>query len=128
VTLGARPFRPSFVAAFLAVALLAFAGVRSTVMQAEMAAAPQALCGERAADSMPGMATEHAPADLAGKAHMKAQCDFCAAAHHAPLLASAAPLFVPAAARFTPAPGPASLGPRGPPAFDARARAPPIPV
>ena len=113
-------------AAFLAVALLAFAGVKSTVMQAQMAQAQaqaQGLCGpgfgQMAAMDM-GTA-HHDPSQAA--AHRA--CAFCSAAAHAPLLSLAATFRVPAAVAFSLAVITASLGPRGPPSFRPTATGPP---
>lgn len=68
-------------AALLAVALLAFATVKSVVMQAEMASplANAPMCGE----DMSG----HHPGDNSSDAHKSALafCAFCAAAAHAPV-------------------------------------------
>ena len=117
----------STVAAFLAVALLAFAGVKSTVMQAQMAQAESlALCGP--GSTMAGMdmgADESgAKSDPARSAAHKA-CDFCSAAAHAPTLSFAAVFHAPTAVAFHPAAVVASLGPRGPPSFRPTATGPP---
>ncbi len=124
MTRPAARFVFSRAAAFLAVALLAFAGVKSTVMQAQMAQAQaQGLCGpgfgQMAAMDMG--AAHHDPVQAA--AHRA--CAFCSAAAHAPLLSLAATFRVPAAVAFSPAVITASLGPRGPPSFRPTATGPP---
>ncbi|CAN5236859.1 hypothetical protein BH09PSE2_BH09PSE2_10450 [soil metagenome] len=122
VTRDSARFQFSTVAAFFAVALLAFAGVRSTVMHAEMARAEaQVLCGV----APPDMAMGGHEMD-AGKAAAHRACAFCSAAAHAPTLSFAAVFHAPTAVAFTPAAVTASLGPRGPPSLRPTATGPPL--
>lgn len=107
----------SHVAAFLAVALLSLATIRSNVMQAgEIAGAPT--CGMA---GMVGASPSHHPAS--GKAH--AACAFCAVAGHLPVCGSATALAPPSVVAWTAWRPRSSLGARGPPAFQPRARGPP---
>ena len=117
-----RPARSvlSHAAAFLAVALLALAGVRSTVMQAAEAAPAGQTCLD-----MPGMA--HGEGRAADHKAHKA-CEFCVAASVAPLQSAAPALPLPHAVTWRPAVARGTLGPRGPPAFQPRARGPPSPL
>ncbi len=112
-------------AAILATALLLFAGVRSNVMQAQMASVPTAAPHDVAAMAhcmRMGDRTGRAP--KSGKA-AAARCGFCDVAGQPPVC-TAPPVVGPAGAvawvawRTLP-----SLGPRGPPAVEARARDPP---
>ena len=122
----------SRVAAFLAVALLSFAGVKAAVMQTQMAAATTvADCGMAGMASMPGMAgidgryAAPAPPKAAGPASKADPCPFCMDAANAPLIAVAAPLRPPTSTVFVVAPARPPLGARAPPAFQPRARGPP---
>ncbi len=107
--------------AMLAVVLLAWAGVRSTVMQAQMVE-PGASCAD-----MPGMRSGVAPARPGKSAPARpARCEYCAAAAHAPLGTAIVRLDPPVAtAVFARYEAPASLGPRGPPHRSPTARGPP---
>jgi hypothetical protein len=123
-----RPLRfAASLAAFLAVALLALAGVKSTVMQAQ-AAAPWDMASICQAQ-MPGMgdmAMGHT-AMAGGQAHKSAPatCAFCDAAAHVPLQSVAAPIPAPIAVAWI-APTPvADHAPRGPPRLTPKARGPP---
>ena len=115
----------------VAVLLLSYAFVQSTVMQAAAASPTPAtpICGM---DHMAGMAMAAASPtrDGAGKApaHQAdhAACPFCASAANPPM--TGAPILAPAPSTvvfvaFRPL---ASLGPRGPPAREPRARGPPL--
>lgn len=117
-------FRSAYATALLAVALLTFATVRSTVMQAaELAPSAAHGCGM----AMGGMAAMPRGAGQARHSSGKARplCEFCIAAAHAPLTALMAPPPAPqAVAWIPPVPRPV-LGARGPPAFRPKARAPP---
>lgn len=127
----------SRVAAMLAVALLSFAGVKSAVMQVQMAVAPAADCGmssttgmTMAGMTMAGMAARHAASDAA-KAPTpagKGDCPFCADAANAPLIAYVQPLRPPASTIFVVAAARPPLGARAPPALQPRARGPPSPL
>ena len=114
----------SHLAALLAVGFLLLAGVRSTVMQAEMAAAPPGrapLCMDMAGRH-PGAPKPGAPKPGApGKA-----CAFCAVAGHLPVCGSSPAPAPPATVAWLSWRPAAGLGPRGPPAFAPRARGPPM--
>ena len=107
-------------AAFLALALLGFAQVRSTTMQAAELAGVD--CGMSAA-AMAGMGGDHA---TPGKAQ-HAACPYCAAAAHAPVSALAPTLPAPTVVAWTPEAAAAPPPARGPPALQPRARGPPTP-
>ena len=128
----------SRVAAFMAVALLAFAGVKSTVMQVAMAAAANpADCGMSPAEmaAMGGAmqadpftaSPPKAPAPTPAAKPVKTGevCGFCVDAAHAPLVAQAEPLRPPSAVAFIVPPARPPLGARAPPAFAPKARGPP---
>lgn len=124
----------SRVAAFLAVALLVFAGVKSTVMQAQMAGgAALADCGMTQAEmARMGGAMQvdpFAPAPAKAPAPKPAKagevCGFCADAAHAPLTAYAEPLRPPLAVAFVVPPARAPVGARAPPIVPPKARGPP---
>lgn len=124
IRLTAR-LRAAYAAAFCAMALLAFAGVKSNVMQAAAATAPAgATCGMAMGAMATGGASSPDKPGKPGKAH--AICDFCAAAAHAPAFGFAPPpVTAPSCVGYAfLAPG-RSPGPRGPPAFQPRARGPP---
>ncbi|MEI9890625.1 MAG: DUF2946 family protein [Caulobacteraceae bacterium] len=105
--------------AFVAMALLSLASVQSILMQAadDSPFAGWPICSSGG----PAQSVPQTPADKA--AH--AACGFCAAASQAPLLSTAPDVATPASVVWTPRPALASLGPRGPPRFRPRARAPP---
>ena len=112
--------RSTYVAALLAVALLSYAGVKSTVMQVAMATAV-ADCG-MPAKSMAGMAKTAHQVEKSTKGEA---CPFCADAAQAPLIAPTTPLHAPTAVVFVQTPPTLPLGARAPPAFAPRARGPP---
>ncbi|MDB5446704.1 MAG: hypothetical protein JWQ97_2021 [Phenylobacterium sp.] len=97
------------------------AGVRSTVMQdAEAApAAAMSVCGDMSSMSGP-MHGEHGKG---GAPHET--CAFCSAAAHAPICGTVAPIVAPMTVRYIAWRAHRPLGPRGPPAVNARARGPP---
>ncbi len=116
----------------MALAMLGYAAVQSTVMQVAMVAAPVGppMCDGAmavAGMSMGGNARASAPRGHAAGSERghKAACPYCAAAAHAPLVATAAPLRASTALVFTGFRVVAGHGPRGPPAFQPRARGPP---
>ena len=124
-----RPLRRSRCGPLLALAalvLLTWAGVRSTVMQAAMAApAPASACAE-----MGGMGAMAAPArpgaPFKSTPSKPAACPWCDAAAHAPLDVVVARPAPPAhAVSFAAYAAPRSSGPRGPPARRPSARDPP---
>ena len=102
--------------------LLSWAGVRSTVMQAVMAApVAAASCAEMTGMVVPSSKRSGRPT---GKA---AACPWCAAAAHAPLDGSGARPVPPShAVSFAAYAVPLSSGPRGPPARRPSARDPPL--
>lgn len=113
-----RTLRRSYVAALLAIALLLLAGVRSTVMQAEMTAGPSAPdCG------MAGMGVGRAGSHKPDADHKT--CAFCAVAGHLPICSEAPPHQPPSAIAWIAWRPLASLGSRGPPSVSPRARGPP---
>lgn len=120
--LGAK-FRASYVAALLAVALLTLAGVRSVVMRAAEAAPTST----RMCMDMPGMDMGTAAKTGAHAEHGKAHkvCEFCSAASHAPICGVSPPVHKPALVAWAAWRSRSTLGPRGPPAFAAKARGPP---
>jgi hypothetical protein len=123
----------TYAAALLAVALFAFAAVQSVVMQAVMAAEPDMAMSMA---DMPGMSmpmpgcpnmgamqTDSGHGSQTDKG--QAVCPYCAAAAHLPLCAGAPAIPLVSAvawAAYTVSP---SLGPRGPPALEPKARGPP---
>ena len=115
-----RVLRPlTHAAALLAVALLALATVRSTVMQAE-AATPWGMAPICSAEGAGSHDADPRKAALAS-------CSFCMAAAHIPLQTVVVPIAMPVCVRWTPA-RPAPPAPsRQPPAPLPRARGPPIP-
>lgn len=106
-------------AALLAVALLAWAAVRSTVMQAE-AATPWGMAPICSAGDAGGHDADPRQAALAA-------CSFCMAAAHVPLQAAVHPVPTPVCIRWVPARVRAIVFPRQPQAPRPRARGPPIP-
>lgn len=115
----------SRVATFLAVALLSFAGVKSAVMQVQMAL-PQAADCSMGDMAMAGMAMPHGDPTKAAKPAAKGDiCAFCADASTAPLIAWAEPLRPPSSTVFAPPPTRPPLGARAPPGVQPRARGPP---
>lgn len=128
------PLWTSRVAALAAVALLLFAGVKSAVMQVQMAGggSARADCGMTRAEmaGMGAMAPDPFAATPA-KAPSKPVksggdvCGFCADAAHAPLTAYAEPLRPPLAVAFVATPRALPLGARAPPLIVPKARGPP---
>lgn len=117
-------------AAFLAVGLLAIAGVKSTVMQA-LAAAPAkvATACPMGMPDMPGMDMSSAP-DKSGKsggapASSMANCPFCIASAHVALQTLAEPIPAPVSVAWIAPPPVADHSARGPPLVQPRARGPP---
>ncbi|HEY2050280.1 MAG TPA: DUF2946 family protein [Caulobacteraceae bacterium] len=110
-------------AAIIAVLLLSYAFVQSTVMQAAVAAAVPAIpvCGMGSVTGAPadaGKAPAHAP--------NQSTCPFCAAASHPPLVGALIIAPIPVAIVFVAFIPLESHGPRGPPPLPPRARGPPI--
>ena len=109
--------RLTHAAALLAVALLAFAGARSVVMQAEantvFGSAPICAAGPAGSNPDPRQAVQ-------------AACAFCAAAAEVPLQGLVQPLRTPSWTRWTPSPSapPGAAPPPAPPM--PRARGPPV--
>ena len=140
---GRPTHRSATAAALLAVALFAFAAVQSVVMQARRAVDPamtMTMADTSTPDmpDMPGMSMSMSmpncdhmnaapPASDHGSQPGKGQaaCPYCAAAAHLPLCAGAPAMPVVSSvawAAYTLRP---SLGPRGPPVFEPKARGPP---
>jgi hypothetical protein len=116
-----RPKTPNLgaiAAALIAMLMLTYASVASSVMQVEMAASAGMgpLCLAAPGPSNAKSATHH------GK---EAVCPYCSAAAHAPVLTSATPLRLAVSVVFSAYPLVSSHGPRGPPALQPRARGPP---
>jgi Protein of unknown function (DUF2946) len=113
--------------AFLAVGLLAVAGVKSTVMQA-LDAAP-AKVATACPMGMPGMdmSDASAKADRSGSAQKSspATCPFCVAAANVSLQSLAEPIPAPVSVAWTAPPPVSDHSPRGPPLVRPRARGPP---
>ena len=124
--LGRKPW-PIHAAALLAVALLSFASVQSIVMQAVGGgSASMGMAMGPDCPMMGGAATapQTAPKSPADRT-IPAPCAFCAVAGQAPLASTPVALRAPVAVVWSPRPISATLGPRGPPRFRARARGPP---
>ena len=118
-------------AAFLAVGLLAFAGVKSTVMQAlDAAPAKVATACPMGMSDMPGMEMSGASgkADKSGgaPASSMANCPFCIASAHVALQTVAEPIPAPISVAWIAPPPVSDHGPRGPPLVQPKARGPPI--
>ncbi len=118
-------------AALVALLLLSYASIQSTVMQAAMAW-PGAMALGAGAESMDaammgagqgGMAEAGRPSK-AGHAPARS-CPYCAAAAHLPVLGTAPPVRAPTSFVFAAFRMAACRGPRGPPSFQSRARGPP---
>ena len=119
--------------ALVALLMLAYAAVRSDVMQAAMAvAAREAPSSAPSEDAMPGMpmadtavgrAARRRPAPAHGS--VQANCMWCSAAAHLPVFGFAEPLRAPNAFSFARWRATSSRGPRGPPQTTPRARGPP---
>jgi hypothetical protein len=127
-----RPFLAAWATALLAVALLSYASTKSIVMQA-MDASPAGMSVICSAQMGAGMSTfvDDATGRLVripvapGKGK-PAVCPFCSAAAHAPLLASIIPFAHSSAVEWLTWSPSTINGPRGLPAFEARARGPPV--
>ena len=112
-------------AAIIAVLLLSYAFVQSTVMQAAAATPASAtpICGM---PDMAGMGGAFADAGkAAGHGAHHAACPFCTAAANPPLVAAVILAPIPSAFVFVTFVALESHGPRGPPAREPRARGPP---
>jgi hypothetical protein len=116
------PHFAASLAAFLAVGLLVFAGVKSTVMQAQ-AAAPSTVAV--ACPDMPGMVM---PAKADPHKSAAATCSFCIAAANVALQSVAEPIPAPIAVAWIAPPPVADHSARGPPSFQPKARGPPAPL
>jgi hypothetical protein len=119
------------VAAFLAVALLGVAGVKSTVMQAlDVAPAKVASACPMGMPDMPGMdmSAPAGKADKSGAAQKSspATCPFCVAAAHVSLQSLAEPIPAPVSVAWIAPPPVSDHSPRGPPLVQPKARGPPI--
>lgn len=114
-----RPSVLTHAAALLAVALLALAGVRSAVMQAQ-AATPWGMAPICSVGAGGGAGEDPRQTAMAA-------CSFCAAAAHAPLHTVCPPLAGPSSFRWRPAALAAPALSRQPSALQPRARGPPIP-
>ncbi len=112
---------PVHAAALLAVALLSFASVQSTVMRA-MGDGSMPVAMDPDCPMMGGAKT--APQSPADKG-TQAPCAFCAAAGQAPLTPTVAVPRALIGVVWSVRPIPTNLGPRGPPAFRPKARGPP---
>jgi hypothetical protein len=128
-------------AALLALLLLSYASVQSTVMQVAMAAPAglMPMCSEAMAGMGPmaGMAmtpkaetasgpAANAAASKSGHRHQgQPACPYCAAAAHLPVLTGGVPLRTPVAFVFAAYRVQVAHGPRGPPSIQPRARGPP---
>jgi len=126
-----RPFPAAWATALLAVAMLSYASTKSIVMRA-MDASPfgmSVICSARMSMTG-GSLAEGATGRLAhlpsqpGKAK-PAVCPYCSAAAHAPVLASIVPWIPTTAVVWLAWARSIVDGPRGPQAFEARARGPP---
>jgi len=107
-------------ASLLALLLLSLASIQSAVMQAAAAQFPagmERICGAPPAGQKTD-AAQHSQQN-------KAACPFCAAAANPPTACITPPLPRPLTVAFAGFLRPASLGPRGPPAFRPNARGPP---
>ena len=126
-----RPFLAAWATALLAVAMLSYASTKSIVMQAVDASplgmpvicsAHMSMAGGSLAEGAIGRQAHLPNAPGKGK---PAVCPYCSAAAHAPVLASIVPLSHAAAVVWLAWPLSVVDGPRGPPAFEAKARGPP---
>jgi hypothetical protein len=128
----------SVTAALLALLLLSFASVQSIVMQATIPASVEIspICGHADPATAMAVAMTLMRADQASAASShdhrsglphphRAACPYCAAAGHAPILGSVIGVRHSTNCIFTAFRTAASLGPRGPPAAQPRARGPP---
>jgi hypothetical protein len=113
-------------AALIAVLLLSYAFVQSTVMQAAAASPTSAapICGMASIAGMGGALADGGKAT--GHAAHHAACPFCAAAANPPLAGALILAPIPTTFAFVTFVALQSHGPRGPPAREPRARGPPI--
>jgi hypothetical protein len=126
-----RPFLAAWATALLAVAMLSYASTKSIVMQATGASplGMSVICAAQMAakstvfvDNATGRLVRLPGAPGKSK---PAVCPYCSAAAHAPILASVVPLIhATTVAWLTWSPSTIN-GPRGPSAFEPRARGPP---
>ncbi len=129
---GTRPLNfAARLAAFLAVGLLTFAGVKSTVMQAlDSAPAKMASACPMGMPDMPGMdmSAPSGKADKSGGGQTSGAetCPFCVAAAHVALQAVAEPIPAPVSVAWVAPPPISDRSARGPPLVQPRARGPPI--
>ena len=114
-----RSSAAAMTAAFLAVALLSFATIKSVVMQAADAS-PFA-----SAHCMAGMAMDGGGKTSPAKSAASA-CAFCSVAAHAALVSVAEPIACPVSMVWRPRPLPRASGIRGPPEHVPSARGPPL--
>jgi len=134
-----RPKAISAAAALLALLLLAFASVQSTVMQSAMASvdAIAPICGDHnpgGSAVLVGLASTTPEQAAAGSDHNRhgtthgadGPCVFCAAAAHAPALQQTGLIAYSSRCEFAAYAPVASHGPRGPPGVRHRARDPPF--
>ncbi len=125
-------------AALFALLMLSFASVQSIVMQVTMPAPVEIspICGHADPATAMAVAMTLMRADQASAASShdhrsglphphRAACPYCAAAGHAPILGSVIGVRHSTNCIFTAFRTAASLGPRGPPAAQPRARGPP---
>ncbi len=128
---GQRSGAGSFAAALIALLMLSYASVQSSVMQIAMAGAVGQPMRDGPSGAMAAMdAMEAGPAKASSpappKGHAPAKsCPYCAAAAHPPVIGTAAPWRAPSAFVFAAFRVVASHGPRGPPTRQPRARGPP---
>ena len=135
----ARPRPMSTAAALIALLMLSFASLQSIIMQVAQGppGAAMLICGKVDPSGATAVATAgmqlhlavaaSAPTHPQGGPHQHHNlCLYCSAAGHAPVLAHAALLRAASACEFPVYQSVASLGPRGPPAQQPRARGPPI--
>ena len=115
-------------AAIIAVLLLSYAFVQSTVMQAA-AASPDPgvpICGMDHLTAMAAAAMAHGDAGKAPAHHSgHTACPFCAAAANVPLVSVAILTPAPSTLAFVAFQDVGGHGPRGPPTQEPRARGPP---
>jgi hypothetical protein len=124
--------------ALVALLMLLFASVQSTIMQTQvaLAAGTTPICGSADPSAGHGIATAHTALKLAATSstpdqpptvphHHGAVCPICAAAGVLPILGQAVPIPDSTVLAFTAYPGFANHRPRGPPAQRSRARGPP---
>jgi hypothetical protein len=128
-----RPFLAAWATALLAVAMLSYASTKSIVMQATDTSplGMSVICSAQMAaktivfgDNATGRLVRLPVAPGKSK---PAVCPYCSAAAHAPVLASVVPLTHATTVEWLTWSPSTVNGPRGPPAFEPRARGPPSP-